>query len=172
MNEIKREKRTKFQIVKLFSNGEFFKFLPYLTNVSCLLNFKTSFKFIDEDLPLTLKHISVGTTGDGRHSGHLTLSQTSMLHKLEDLVEETEEAMSRKNTTENSTNIPAYCPLVNNVRLRNNDIHIGGIDRLSLVVTRRRSVPSNDVNCGAVQMTIRRQKSYPEINLGNKFSLI
>ncbi|EJD74825.1 bestrophin-3 [Loa loa] len=110
----------------------------------------------DEDLPLTLKHIPVSIAGDGRHSGHLTLSQTSMLHKLEDLVEETEESMSRKNTIEESD--------INNIKLRNNDVQIENFDGLlSSILTRRRSVPSNLVNYDNVQMTLRRQKSYPKL---------
>uniref|UniRef100_A0A1I7VAH6 WGS project CCBQ000000000 data, contig 00015 n=1 Tax=Loa loa TaxID=7209 RepID=A0A1I7VAH6_LOALO len=110
----------------------------------------------DEDLPLTLKHIPVSIAGDGRHSGHLTLSQTSMLHKLEDLVEETEESMSRKNTIEECD--------INNIKLRNNDVQIENFDGLlSSILTRRRSVPSNLVNYDNVQMTLRRQKSYPKL---------
>lgn len=123
---------------------------------------KALLKFIDEDLPLTLKHLPISTTtGDGRHSGHLTLSQTSMLHKLEDLEEETEEAMSRKNTTvENNANAANYTSL-NKVTLRNDDVQIGDVDSLSRTVTRRRSVPSNDVNSVDIHMTVRRQKSCP-----------
>uniref|UniRef100_A0A0R3RKH2 Bestrophin homolog n=1 Tax=Elaeophora elaphi TaxID=1147741 RepID=A0A0R3RKH2_9BILA len=122
----------------------------------------------DEDLPLTLKHSSISTTGDGRHSGHLTLSQASMLHKLEDLEEETEEAMSRKNTTiENNSAITKYICL-SNIRSRNGGTQIDDIDTSSSAVARRRSVPLNVVNRSGIRMTVRRSKSYAGVNLGDK----
>lgn len=136
-----------------------------------LLSLKTLLKFLDEDLPLTLKHLSVNTAGDGRHSGHLTLSQTSVIHKLEDLEEETEEATSRKNTAIENTSAAAKHSSVNNGRSRNDEVQIRDVDTLSQTVTRRRSVSSNDVNSGDIQITVRRQKSYPQLNLGNKSSL-
>lgn len=40
-------------------------------------------------------------------SGHLPLSQASVLHKLEDVVEETEESINRKNTLDGSGKSPA-----------------------------------------------------------------
>ncbi|CAG9532893.1 unnamed protein product [Cercopithifilaria johnstoni] len=124
----------------------------------------------DEDLPLTLKHLSISTTGDGRHSGHPTLSQTSVLHKLEDLEEETEEAMGRKNTIVENTSTVAKNDSMDNAKLRNEDVQIGGFDTSLQTITRRRSVPSNDVNSGSILMALYRQKSYPEIKLGNKSS--
>ncbi|KAL3986396.1 Bestrophin RFP-TM chloride channel family protein [Acanthocheilonema viteae] len=127
----------------------------------------------DEDLPLTLKHLSISTTGDGRHSGHLTLSQTSMLHKLEDLEEETEEAIGRKNTLVENPSTNAKYTSMNNVGLRNDDVQIGAVDSLLPTTTRRQSIASNSVNSDGIgiQMILRRQKSYPQVNLENKSSL-
>uniref|UniRef100_A0A915Q4J4 Bestrophin homolog n=1 Tax=Setaria digitata TaxID=48799 RepID=A0A915Q4J4_9BILA len=112
----------------------------------------------DEDLPLTLKHISATPGAERRHSGHLTLSQTSMLHKLEDLEEETEEALTRKSTVvENSNSAGNINPPINNTEVE-------FVEELS-PVTRRRSVPLDGANVG-VQMTVRKQNSCPKVNLG------
>ncbi|VDM13615.1 unnamed protein product, partial [Wuchereria bancrofti] len=116
----------------------------------------------DEDLPLTLKQISIN---DGRHTGHLALSQTSTLHRLEDLEEETEDAMSRKNTKADNTNPVTGYTYVNCARSRNSDVWISAVDGSSLIVIRRRSLPSSDANCASVQTAIRRQKSWPEMTV-------
>ncbi|KAK6108994.1 Bestrophin RFP-TM chloride channel family protein [Brugia pahangi] len=119
----------------------------------------------DEDLPLTLKQTSMS---DGRHTGHAALSQTSTLYRLEDLEEETEDAISRKNTKADNTAPVTGYTYVNYVRSPNSDVRISAVDGLSLIVTRQRSVPSNDANCAFVQTAIRRQNSCPEVNLENK----
>ncbi|VDN88081.1 unnamed protein product [Brugia pahangi] len=116
----------------------------------------------DEDLPLTLKQTSMS---DGRHTGHAALSQTSTLYRLEDLEEETEDAISRKNTKADNTAPVTGYTYVNYVRSPNSDVRISAVDGLSLIVTRQRSVPSNDANCAFVQTAIRRQNSCPEVNL-------
>lgn len=119
----------------------------------------------DEDLPLTLKQTSMS---DGRHTGHAALSQTSTLYRLEDLEEETEDAISRKNTKADNTAPVTGYTYVNYVRSPNSDVRISAVDGSSLIVTRQRSVPSNDANCAFVQTAIRRQNSCPEVNLENK----
>ncbi|VDN86271.1 unnamed protein product [Brugia pahangi] len=105
---------------------------------------------------------------DGRHTGHAALSQTSTLYRLEDLEEETEDAISRKNTKADNTAPVTGYTYVNYVRSPNSDVRISAVDGLSLIVTRQRSVPSNDANCAFVQTAIRRQNSCPEVNLENK----
>ncbi|VDM93172.1 unnamed protein product [Onchocerca ochengi] len=112
----------------------------------------------DEDLPLTLKYISSATN-------HLGLSQVNMFNKLEDLEEESEEALSRKNTV--TENILANH--VNTVNSRNNDgkILTENVDGFFPTLIRQQSIPSNDK---PIQTTVRRQKSYPKDNLWKRSS--
>lgn len=122
----------------------------------------------DEDMPLTLKHISTNSTSsERRHSTHHMIPHGITLHKLEDLEEETEETVARKNTAAAISTTDNINSAINDEIVHSNkmvtDTHS------PLKVTRRRSVTLGFA--GNEKIIIKRQKSSPESDLQQKCSL-